>query len=114
LKSEGASSFEDDDAGLSPSSATLCRAADEKHRRKPVDPRLARLRALMADDVSLERAYAEVSKPAGVAESTLKAAEFLLQEKDPARLRAWLDKHTAQEREAILQHFEQRKRARAS
>jgi macrodomain Ter protein organizer (MatP/YcbG family) len=44
--------------------------------------------------------------------ATLQAAEFLIQQKDPARIRAWLSKHTAQERAGILQHLEQRKRAR--
>jgi hypothetical protein len=45
--------------------------------------------------------------------ATLQAAEFLMQQKDPAHLRAWLSKHTAQERAGILQHLERRKRARA-
>jgi hypothetical protein len=49
-----------------------------------------------------------------VPKATLEAAEFLVQQRDPARLRSWLDNHTAQERETILQHLEQRKRARAS
>jgi len=41
--------------------AKLCREADKKQRRNPVDPRIARLRKLMADDVSLERAWSEIS-----------------------------------------------------
>jgi hypothetical protein len=104
----------DDYDGLSSSFAALCRAADEKQRRKPPDPHLERLRTLMDDDVSLERTWHELNKPIGAAASTLQAAEFLVQQKDPPRLRSWLDNHTAQEREAILQHLEQRKRARAS
>jgi hypothetical protein len=46
--------------------------------------------------------------------ATLQAAEFLIQQKDPARLRAWLAKHSAQERAAILQHLEQRRKARGT
>jgi hypothetical protein len=41
--------------------AKACREADKKQRRKPKDPRIARLRKLMADDVSLEQAHAEIS-----------------------------------------------------
>jgi hypothetical protein len=47
-----------------------------------------------------------------IATSTLQAAEFLVREKDPARLRAWLDKHTAEECAAILRHLERREEAR--
>jgi hypothetical protein len=73
---------------------------------------LARLRALMADDVSLERAWSEVNSSHDVSLATIEAAEFLIQQKDPARLRTWLSKHTAQECAAILQCLERRKRAR--
>lgn len=104
---------EDEYEGLSSTFAALCRAADGKARRKPIDPRLARLRGLMADEVTLERAYAEVSKTCGVAESTLQAAEFLMQQKDAARLRSWLDRHSTSERQAILRHLEQRTGTRA-
>jgi hypothetical protein len=86
--------------------APACRAADEKQWRKPHDPRLARLRELMADDVSIERAFTEVSKPAGVAESTLRTAKYLVQQGDVARFRNWLDRHSAEERTAIHQHLE--------
>lgn len=96
--------------GLSPA---LCRAADERQRNKPADPRL-RLRRLMGDDVTLERAHAELSKPEGVAASTLQAAEYLMAEGDPDRLRRWLDKHGATERTAILQHLAKRKGTRAA
>jgi hypothetical protein len=99
---------DDEYEGLSSTFAALCRAADEKQRRKPPDPRLERLRQPMADDVSLERAYAEVSKPAGVAESTLQAAEFLIQQNDPQRLRAWLAKHSGAERQAISLYLRNR------
>jgi hypothetical protein len=46
------------------------------------------------------------------AEQVLRAAEFLIRQKDPAKLRAWLSKYTAQECEALLQCLEWRKRAR--
>jgi hypothetical protein len=56
----------------------------------------------------------EQSRSGAATTSTLQAAEFLFfQQKDPARLRAWLAQHSAEERAAILQHLEQRKKARA-
>jgi hypothetical protein len=80
--SSGAS-FEDNYTGLSPSFAALCRAADEKRRRKPPEPR------------PVER----------VPISTLRAAEYLARQNDPKRFRAWLAKHTAAERAAIHSHL---------
>ena len=73
--------------------------------------RLERARGLLADDVSLVRTWAAVNKPTHVAASTLQAAEFLLQQKDPARMRSWLDQCSTQDREAILRHLEQRRKA---
>jgi hypothetical protein len=46
------------------------------------------------------------------ASSTLQAAEFLMREHDPARLRTWLDRHSPAERKAILAHLQQRRGAR--
>jgi hypothetical protein len=40
--------------------ARFCREADKRQRREPVDPRIARARRLLADDISLERAYGEI------------------------------------------------------
>jgi transposase len=40
--------------------ARLCREADKRQRRKPIDPRIEKLRKLLADDISLERAYGEI------------------------------------------------------
>ena len=42
--------------------AAACRKADREQRRKPVDPKIARARRLMADKVSYESAYAEMLK----------------------------------------------------
>jgi hypothetical protein len=42
----------------------------------------------------------------------LHTAELLMQQKDPARMRAWLSRHNADEREAILRHLERRKKGR--
>jgi hypothetical protein len=67
---------------------------------------LARLRELMADNVTFERAWAEVSKPTGIATSTLQAAEFLALTGDIPRLQRWLAQHSAQERKAIRKHLE--------
>jgi hypothetical protein len=44
------------------------------------------------------------SRP-GAAASTLMAAEFLIREGDAERFRHWLDRHSAEEREAILQYL---------
>ena len=49
---------------------------------------------------------------AGVPSATLRAAEYLLQLGDLEPWRKWFDAHSAQERAAILQHLEQRKRRR--
>jgi hypothetical protein len=43
--------------------------------------------------------------PIGAARSTLRAADYLIQQKDPARLKAWLAKHTRTERLAIINHI---------
>ena len=70
--------------GLPSTFAALCRKADEKQRRKPPDPRIERLRELMNDDVSLDRAYAEINRAhvrGRAAESTLEALMFGLRER---------------------------------
>jgi|RhiMetdeSRZDD1v2_1073273.scaffolds.fasta_scaffold451779_1 hypothetical protein len=41
----------------------------------------------------------------GAARSTLQAAEYLVRQNDPARLKAWLAKHSRVERNAIKQHL---------
>ena len=46
-----------------------------------------------------------ISSPKGAAASTLQAADYLIQQKDPARLKAWLAKHTRTERLAIIKHI---------
>jgi hypothetical protein len=103
---------DDEYDGLSSSFAKACREADEKQRRKPVDPRIARARRLLEDDVSFERAWAELNNPPDVPTATLHAAEYLLRLGDPPRWRKWFDAHSAQERAAILQHLEQRRRGK--
>jgi hypothetical protein len=85
-------STDDDYEGLPRTFAKLCREADEKQARKS-EP-TARARRLLDD----------------VAPATLRAANFLIQQKDPARLRAWFAKHTAAERAAILRYLEQKAR----
>jgi hypothetical protein len=40
--------------------ARFCRYADKRQRREPVDPHTVRARRLLADDISLERAYGEI------------------------------------------------------
>lgn len=76
---------------------------------------LDRLRKLLNDDVSLdESAWHQVSRPLGVPIATLWTAEYLLQQNDPQRFKAWLARHNESERAAILKHLEQHKKARAS
>jgi len=85
--------------------AQACRAAD-KQRRKPADARLKKLRRLLADDISLDRAWHELNRPSGVPAATIKAAEYLVQQGDAERFRSWLDRHSADERTAIRRHLE--------
>jgi hypothetical protein len=68
-------------AGLDPGFAAQCKAADAKQRRQPRDPRLARLLRLMADDISLERAWQELNAAdhhGRAAASTVEALMFSL------------------------------------
>jgi hypothetical protein len=59
--------------------AKLCREADKEQRRKPKDPRIERLRKLLADDVSLDHAWGELNeRPQRAARSTVEALMFLL------------------------------------
>jgi len=92
--------------------AQACREADKKRRRAPADARLKRLRRLLADDVSVERAWRELNSTPGVRIATLYAAEFLMQVGDPERWRKWFDAHSAQERAGILRHLDSIKRGK--
>jgi hypothetical protein len=94
--------------------AAACDAADEKQRRKAEDPHLEKLRRLLDDDVSIESAWHQVSRPLGVPIATLWTAEYLLQLGDLERFAKWFDRHSAQERAAILQHLEKRKGRRGT
>jgi hypothetical protein len=59
--------------------AKACREADRKQRRRPKDPRVERLRKLMADDISLERAWGELNeRPQRAAESGVAALMYSL------------------------------------
>jgi hypothetical protein len=73
--------------GLSSTFAKLSREADEKQRRKLPDPRLERLRRLMDDDVSIERACHEINRPTGrAAASRVEALMLGLRELGTAAL----------------------------
>jgi hypothetical protein len=97
--------------GLSSTFAAACRTADEKQRRKPRNPRIERARALMGDDVSLERAYAELNKraPGDVPIATLQAAEYLVQQNDLQRLKDWLMPRSPDDCAAIRKHLSKRR-----
>jgi len=74
---------------------------------------LARLCRLMADDVSIERADREIKAERlrrEVPEVVLHAAESVVQQGDAERWRKWFDARSPQERAAILQHLERRRR----
>jgi hypothetical protein len=72
---------DDEYDGLSSTFAKLCREADEKQRCKLPDPRLERLRRLMADEVTLERAWHEVNHPTDrAAASTIEVLMFSLRD----------------------------------
>jgi hypothetical protein len=72
---------------------------------------LARPRGLMANDVSLDRAYAELNKraPGDVPIATLQAAEYLAQQNDPQRLDDWLRPRSPDDCAAIRKHLGKRR-----
>ena len=85
-------------------------AAVEYHKDRGKRPLIVeiepeRLGRLLADDVSLERAWAEVSKPTGLAASTIRAADHLVRAGNIERLQLWLAKRSAAERTAIQKHL---------
>src|SRR5262249_34574582 len=88
--------------------ADACRRADEKQRRRPPDPRLERLRRLMDDDISIERAHAELKQRVrgNAPIATLQTAEYLaFQQNDLQRLKDWLARHSREDREVIRKHL---------
>jgi len=58
------------------------------------------------------RPVAFTRRVADVPTATLRAAEYLVQQKDPARFKAWLAKHSRAERAAIRKYL-QSKRGRS-
>jgi hypothetical protein len=61
---------------INPSFCRTCREADARHRR---DPNAERHRRLLADSISLDRAYSEINKIKGrAAGSTVEALMFQL------------------------------------
>src|SRR5262249_720528 len=86
--------------------AAACRAADERERKKQADPNIARLHRLLEDDVSIESAWHQISRPLGIPIATLWTAEYLVKQGDAERFRKWLARHSARERAAIQKHLE--------
>jgi hypothetical protein len=66
--------------------AAAYHVADERERNKPGDPNTARLRELLDDDVTLERAQAELNRRDGAAISTVEALMLILRERGIAAL----------------------------
>jgi len=58
--------------------AALCREADKKRRRKPVDPHLDLLRKLMNDDVSLAEAWYKLNVAAQHGRAAASTVEALM------------------------------------
>jgi len=84
---------EDEFHGLTSTFGKACREADERVRQQRERQR-------------------KCQKAPGAAASTLEAAEYLVRQGDAERFRAWLARHRADERAAILEHLERRRRAR--
>jgi hypothetical protein len=85
-------------AAQAPSFADACRRADQKRRRKRVDPAIERARALMDDDkvVSIEAAYAAFDRERrkyGAAWSTVEALVYSLRERGTAALQERSARH---------------------
>jgi hypothetical protein len=109
LAGDAANIFEPIDEADDDTFAAACRKADDKQRGKLIDPRIARVRRWLDDDASIERVYVEAKQQPGAAIATIAAAEHLIRLGDLERWRKWLSKHSAQEREAILQHLERQR-----
>ena len=68
-------------AGLPATFAAACRAADREQRKQRRDPHTERLRQLLEPAVTLERVWAEVSRPSGrAAEDVVDALVFGLRD----------------------------------
>jgi hypothetical protein len=95
-------------------------AAAEYHQQRgkrravvEIEPeRLAKLRRLLDDSISIEHVWDELNKPTGAETATLQAAEYLVKQRDPKRLREWLRTHNEQERAQIVQHLENKGRGK--
>jgi hypothetical protein len=59
------------------------------------------------DEMSIGELYARLNDPNrhGVAKSTLDAADYVFKTNDPKKFEAWLLKHSAAERAAIVAHI---------
>ena len=95
--------------GLGSTFAEACRKADATWHPQHIRPaRLERLRLLMGDDVSIERAWHELNEraPGTVPLATLHAAEYLaFQQDDLQRLKNWLAPRSPEEVAAIRKHL---------
>jgi hypothetical protein len=65
----------------------------------------------LADELRVQELYRD---PEYVPKATLDAAEYLMREGDPERLRAWFARHSPAQRKAIFLHLEQRRKARSA
>jgi hypothetical protein len=72
---------------------------------------LTRLRRLADNDVSLDAAWRTLNAGQGITQSTIDATLFVIQQRDPERLRQWLARHTPAERAALRELFLKMERA---
>jgi hypothetical protein len=63
-----------------------CELADAEAARKPLDPAIARARRLLADDISLDRAWHELNDHRATPEATLDAIKAAVQARGIAAL----------------------------
>jgi hypothetical protein len=65
------------------------------------------------DEMSLGALWERLNDPRrhGIAKATLDAADYLIRLNDPKRFEAWLLKHSAAERAAIIAHIKKRGRS---
>jgi hypothetical protein len=100
------------EAWSSPSWSGAARDYHERRAGQPtinsIDPvKVIRLRRLLDDDVSLDQMYRELNTIRGrLPAATIQALDYLLQQqKEPARLRAWMAQHGAEERRLMGDHI---------
>jgi len=79
-----------------------------------VDAGADAIQRIMATEFANAAEPEQISQQPRAAASTLRAAEYLIRQKDPERMRRWLEGRSPGECAAILRHIEKRKRGQAA